>query len=111
VPGTMTRKGSNTADRPHRASSLLDVPVDMQPLSLALIDALAPLPEPTALVHVPQSPSGFSIDAFVARHWPAAEPEHYQGGRKWVLDVCPFNAAHNDRSAAIIERAGGMLGF
>jgi hypothetical protein len=111
VPGTMTRKGSDTPDRPHRASALLDVPVDMQPLPLAMLEALAPLPEPTALVHVSQSSSGFNIDAFVSRHWPSAEPEHYQGGRKWVLDVCPFNPAHTNGSAAIIERAGGMLGF
>ena len=53
----------------------------------------------------------FSIDAFVAQHFPAAKAEAYNGGRKWVLDVCPFNADHNNRSAVITQAADGRLGF
>ena len=58
-----------------------------------------------------QLPAPFSIDAFVAQHFPAAKAEAYNGGRKWVLDVCPFNADHNNRSAVITQAADGRLGF
>ncbi len=58
-----------------------------------------------------QLPAPFSIDAFIARHFPAAKAEAYNGGRKWVLDVCPFNADHNNRSAVITQAADGRLGF
>ena len=35
----------------------------------------------------------------------------YDGGFKWVLGVCPFNPEHTNRSAVIVIKRDGVLGF
>ncbi len=41
----------------------------------------------------------------------AIEPVPHDGGRKWVLEECPFNADHKAPDAAIFEGADGKVGF
>ena len=110
LPGAWNCKGDECAEqsRVHRCARILSVPHEVLAVSRELLEALAQqvsqeTPAPTA--------SGFDVDAFVARHFPAAKAEAYNGGRKWVLDVCPFNADHNNRSAVITQAADGRLGF
>ena len=110
LPGAWNCKGDECAEqsRVHRCARILSVPHEVLAVSRELLEALAQqvsqeTPAPTA--------SGFDVDAFIARHFPAAKAEAYNGGRKWVLDVCPFNADHNNRSAVITQAADGRLGF
>lgn len=35
----------------------------------------------------------------------------WQGGRLWILEACPFDPAHTDRSAYIIQHASGAVDF
>ena len=51
------------------------------------------------------------LDLWVANHFPAAEgPENWQGkGRRWVFDVCPWDASHTDRSAYIVQFNSGAI--
>jgi putative DNA primase/helicase len=55
----------------------------------------------------------FNIDAFVAQHFPDAQgPELAPGGgRRWKLEICPFDPAHDDGKASVHESAEGVLGF
>lgn len=113
--GTRASKGDNTPGRPHRLARLIELPAvgvvtweqltalggtapqaGRAPAALPRVGAGQPLPldvERWAAVH------GLELPA--ARDW--------QGGKKWVLPVCPMNPAHTDRSAFVIQMASGAL--
>jgi hypothetical protein len=119
--GTVASKGDSTADRPHRLSRMLEVPQVIEPVSRALLEEMAasvrpaepaPKAQPNKPAAAPQPASKrrFNIDDFVARHLDARAPVEYAGGRKWILNSCPFGAGHQG-DAAVYERADGTLGF
>jgi hypothetical protein len=117
LPGTATRKGDDTPERPHRLSRMRGLPQSIEPVKRELLEAMAasiaPPPPP------PRAPGGaasrthskrrFDIDDFIARHLDARPPVEHKGGRKWVLEHCPFDASHQD--AAVFEWPDGKLGF
>lgn len=53
----------------------------------------------------------FDVQSFVKQHLGESTEEPYNGGRRWVLKVCPFNADHKGGSAAVIELPGGAIAF
>ncbi len=109
VPFTCVRKGDNIPTRPHRRSELLYVPDTVDTLTRAQLEAF--VPAVVVPVRVERSSDAFDLGSFVATNFPDADAEPYAGGRKWVLPVCPFNSAHDDKSAVIIERPDGAIGF
>ncbi|MFQ5463785.1 MAG: AAA family ATPase, partial [Phycisphaerae bacterium] len=116
LPGTLACKGDNTADRPHRMARILSKPDKPCIVPADLLQALADEAIEIKAVAAPQvraSRNGrFSIDAFVAKHLDCPRgSEPYEGGRIWRLDTCPFNPAHVDGSAAIVEKPSGAIGF
>ncbi len=124
--GTKTMKGDHCPDlgRPHRMSRLLHVPDQIDPVPPELLDALAghaapeqeesqqPLRRPIAWGR-----SGWDqarMEEFIRRNLSHCDPgpaTPYDGGFKWVLRTCPFDPDHSDRSAVIVIRANGALGF
>jgi AAA domain len=114
--GTMTRKGDSTTERPHRRSRLLDTPEKIEAVSLEALESLASEAEdPDPRVPTSQERGSgrrtFDIDRWIAQSGleVVKGPEAYEGGRKWILSVCPFNAEHE--KPAIIELANGALVF
>jgi hypothetical protein len=122
VFGTLNCKGDSTADRPHRESKLLEVPEQLVVVSQELLSSMAALlPSPPDRPHTrpaaPHSRHPWAWDAtrveeFIQAHHLEVH-QHKQGpGRQiWVLKVCPFDAAHTDRSACITLEDDGQLGF
>jgi hypothetical protein len=111
--GTMACKGDELPERPHRQAHLLDIPDQIEPVSRELLDALAgPLAsEPIALSPL-KIGTAFDVTDWldknkikVTRHGP------WNTGEKWVLEVCPFNSAHNDSAAVIVQFANGATAF
>ena len=117
--GTLACKGSSTADRPHRASrvircgsgDLLDIRLLQQTASGR--DAVLSTWRLAATRHAeksePRDPGGFSVEAFMAQHFPDAEQQSWNGGKKWVLDKCPWNSTHVDRSAYVAVLPSGAI--
>ena len=110
--GTVVCKGDSIVDRPHRRARILDVPQRLEPVPRELLQALANM--------VPQSPQRqprepYEGDAFDLERWIAdhglevATVAPWQGGRKWVLSVCPWNAEHRNRSAYIVQFLSGAI--
>lgn len=61
---------------------------------------------------VPPPKPPFQIDDWIRQYAPElGEPRPWQGGRRWVFDVCPFNDAHTNRSAALLEMPDGAIAF
>jgi hypothetical protein len=108
--GTVARKGDDLPDRPHRLSRILDVPSSLESVPRELLEQLVPRIAPPA---PPRSTwaKKFSIETFLAQHLVAREPVAHDGGRKWVLEECPFNPEHKAPDAAIFELADGSFGF
>ncbi len=117
--GTLVCKGDNTLKRPHRLSRLLEVPEEIRIVSREQLVAVAvpvqgvpprPAPtgkiEPTARTTIPE----FDLAAWIVEHGIetyGAEP--YQGGTRWVLKACPWDASHTDKSAVLIQLASGAI--
>ena len=54
----------------------------------------------------------FDLDNWINQHLPNLNsPKVWNGGRKWVFDVCPFNDSHTDKSAVLIQQSNGAIGF
>jgi AAA domain len=110
--GTQACKGDSTAERPHRTAKLLWIPkqgikVSPRP-TLEKLAALAP-EKPQAngngIAH------GFNLDNWLTEHVrDVIGPHAWNGGRKWLLDVCPWNPDHANRSAYIVQHAAGGIG-
>lgn len=128
--GTWAMKGDHCPEigRIYRWARLLKVPEPVVEVSPDLIESLAAQFNTTANSipadhpHPDQSPPNKNpcswdrdrMQNFIDTHLSECRPqppEPYQGGWKWVLNVCPFNPDHSDRSAAIFIMSTGVLGF
>ncbi len=113
--GTIAAKGDSTPDRPHRLAKLLSVPETAEVVprdKLEALAALAPAVKPAAQPNTPvRAPEGqFDLDRWIAEHkLDVTGPEPWQGGRRWVFRVCPWDAAHTNRSAYIVQHASGAI--
>jgi len=124
--GTKAMKGDDcpSLGSPHRMSRMLHLPDGLTPVAPELLDALAC--EPFAEEEADTSGNRKSIcwgqsgwdqarmEDFIRNHLSHCEAgpaTPYDGGLKWVLRVCPFNPDHDNRSAVIVMRPNGTLGF
>jgi len=110
--GTMTRKGDAMPDRPHRRSRIIDDPERIEPVPAEALEALASEAQPSAPRATPKTQaaaSTFRIDEWLTNHGLEVSngPEPYEGGRRWILRVCPFNPEHV--KPAVIELFNGAL--
>ena len=113
--GTMARKGDYTAERPHRRSRLLSVP-DSLPVVTAeqLRNLAAQLPTGAQVpAEIPVEMKGYKnildLPDWLNRHGILVKSEKpYQDGRIYLLDTCPFSAAHKD-GAYVIRFANGAV--
>lgn len=110
--GTVNCKGDSTADRPHRRSYLRSVPREVRAVSTAQLHALVAMCPPDAVREMPAPKRGhtFDIDDWIASHaLEIGAPRRWNGGRKWVFSVCPWNQAHRNGSAFILQSASGAI--
>ena len=103
--GTVSRKGDNTPERPHRRSRILSAPEEP---AIATIDQLRDLAArlPTEQ-HAQAQPAsvkgkGFDLCTWLSDHGIRVRSEKpYSGGTLFILDQCPFSSAHKDGAFAI----------
>jgi hypothetical protein len=114
--GTMARKGDHTADRPHRLARLLSIPETWALVTREQLEALARQRPEAAEDQAPPREAGrrrgeaFDLERWMVEHGlEVIGPLPWQGGRKWIFSVCPWNSEHRNRSAFLVERANGAL--
>jgi hypothetical protein len=111
--GTVSRKGDDTPDRPHRRSRIITAP-DVPAVVTAemLCDLAARLPDEQ---HAQQQPARATEKGFDLRHWLGEHgvgirsEKPYSGGMLFVLDECPFSSAHKDGAFAIQFANGAVF--
>jgi hypothetical protein len=70
------------------------------------------LPKPTTGLGPAKRGRGtpFDLDAWVTEHGlPVVQEKFWQGGRLLILNPCPFDSAHTNRSAWILQQANGAI--
>lgn len=78
---------------------------------LEAIAARVPKSEPQQGKRGSNSDGNF-LDRFTSRHSIKVQrTEHWQGGRRLILEQCIFDKTHTGTSAALIEQADGTLGY
>ena len=121
--GTLACKGDPIDGRPHRFATLgkayAGIPETLHPVSLDLLSSLAadaPTPKDTTATgnRTPYTGSGLEgeawMDDWIGKHGISARKKDRSYGAAWVLDQCPFNAEHTDRSAFITYTPGRGFG-
>ncbi len=110
--GTLSRKGDNTPERPHRRARLLAVPDDVRmvpPEYLQHLAELLPRDEPSRSKKTNGNGPGIDLASWLLDHSIAVRSTRpYQGGTLYVLDECPFSSAHKDGAFAI-QFANGAI--
>ena len=117
IYGTTARKGDHTAERPHRLSRILHVPALLTPVSIELLkllaqasprEAPAPRPAQESRLYRPSPGREFDLHEFLVRHGIRFRaPVAHEGGRKFVLEECPFDPSHKAPDAAVFEYPDG----
>ena len=114
--GTVSCKGDDTEERPHRRSRIVKAPENMEQVQLEqlqeIIDKIAPdskqkkdsVQEKKSLwKHIPVKKYLEEHNIEIAREKP------YMGGTCYVLKSCPFNPEHTDTGAYVIEYPNGKI--
>jgi hypothetical protein len=105
--GTVTCKGDNTLERPHRVSRLLEIPKEIHAVGREQLQAFAAT-MPTPAVTKPTG-QRFDLDAFMQRSGLQYSERDWSKGRRFIFDVYPWDAGHTDRSAFVLQFADGAM--
>src|SRR5574344_389869 len=114
IPGTMNCKGDSIPARPHRMAKIISEPQDIVVVSGGMLkDIVSEVPSDSSPASIDgNTPSAFCIDDWIRQHCPElGAPQEWKGGRRWVFPVCPFNPAHTNKSAVLIEQPSGAIAF
>lgn len=112
--GCVSRKGSNTPERPQRESAILRIPPVITPTENEYFKKVAAmLPK----VEAPNRSNNYNKDSFNLQEFiekygiKIRNKVHTPAFTKYVLEECPFNSSHRAPDSAIFEMANGSYGF
>ena len=112
--GVISRKGSNTAERPQRESKIIRVPQDVNPTPNEYFEKVAsylPMPEKRDRSNNYGADS-FDLDTFIATHGiKVRNIVETSTFTKYVLEECPFNSSHRAPDSAVFKMRDGSFGF
>ncbi len=110
--GTMARKGANVAERPWRRSCIIEAPAEPRPVPEELLAGLGwgfkqkehteRYEKPSDKIDIEQWLSSHGLDV-------VKQKTAHGGGTIHVLDVCPWDSSHMDRSAWVIQYPSGAI--
>ena len=117
LPGTMNCKGDSIPERPHRMARILEEPQDIVSVSREQMQDIVSHQSEDTQTDVPDDEwkhtmPAFDLDSWIAKYCPElGSPQPWKGGRKWIFPVCPFNEAHTNKSAVLIQEPSGAVAF
>lgn len=112
--GAISRKGSDTKERPQRESKFVRVPKEIKVTPNEYFEKVASyLPKPEKRDRTNNYGVGsFDLDEFLAKYNISVrnkvETREYT---KYVLETCPFNSAHRAPDSAVFKMRDGSFGF
>ena len=113
--GTAAQKGANSPERPHRISTIVSEDFEPKQTMKCYLEQLAGAVEevkPVAAKYNNYDPNNFDLIGWMQRHgMNFREKSFADGGRKFVLDECPFNGNHKAPDSMLILQPDGRIGF
>ncbi len=118
VYGTVAAKGDATDQRPHTMARIHMVSDHVVPVSRELLVKLARFAPPAAVTQPPgvaRRSGNHGVDALDVAQWlaehnvPVVDRKPWQGGVLFVINPCPWNPVHTNRSAFVIQHATGAI--
>jgi hypothetical protein len=109
IGGTVSAKGSNTDQRPHRVAQLTKIPKDIQPVPRGLIEVLAGAMKNAKTDEYKDMTGEYIIDMekwlFDRGQTVTSGPRPLYGteGKKWVISRCPFNPNHSGPIVGLVN--------
>lgn len=112
--GTMTRKGANVADRPWRRSQILEVPGELRPVPEELLASMAwefMQKEEAERHDKPGQGGAIDLEQWLSSHGidVVKRKAAHGGGTMYVLEKCPWDSSHIDRSAWAVQFPSGAI--
>lgn len=112
--GCVSRKGSNTKERPQRESSILKVPREIKVTPNEYFEKVAsylPVPEKKDRSNF-YGRDSFDLDEFLQKYnikvRNVVTSSEYT---KYILEECPFNSAHRAPDSCVFKMRDGSYGF
>lgn len=101
--GTMSRKGDNTPERPHRMAAIIESPGIRETIEAETLLRLANLlPKEETKPAPKKGEKKIDLARWLSEHGISVASERpWQGGTLFVLSDCPFSSAHKDGAFAI----------
>lgn len=113
--GTLAQKGANTVKRPHRMSAIIGKDQEYAQTKKVYLEELASavkIEKPKPERYNNYNPSAFDVGAWLDCHGMRyTEKSFPDGGRKFVLDECPFNPEHKAPDSFVVQQTDGRMGF
>lgn len=112
--GTYAKKGSNTPEHPWRLSKIVKYPSIIQFNKKAYIEKIANLYPEEQQVPSRENSFGrgkFDIIDFFSRHNIEYRTVRINGGTRYILKECPFDAGHKDPDSMVFQHDNGALAF
>jgi hypothetical protein len=113
--GTIACKGDNTEERPHRRSRIIEAPEEFNVVDERLINQIVELSPKKEVKAKKQSKKTNTISSFDAKEWlekHEIEVSHTKEDDDkvcHVLEVCPWNSNHTDKSASVTQFHNGGI--
>ena len=113
--GTAAQKGANTKERPHRISEIISddfIPEQTKRCYLEQLAASVEEVKPAAAKYNNYNPNSFDLEGWIQRHGMGYREKSFSdGGRKFILDECPFDPNHKAPDSMLILQPDGRIGF
>lgn len=111
--GTVSNKGSNTKDRPHRLSMITGCPENIKTTDIKYLQKLCEYypKEEKPQKYNNYNPRNFDMEEWLNKYSINYKKDTFSDGDKFILEHCPFDHNHNGKDACIFVNRNGAIGF
>ncbi len=110
--GTIAKKGDNTADRPHRKSKILEIPVEIKEIPIETIKTFTGILPAEPEIDKSGVHEKFDIEAWLKQHDISVKTKKgWNGGMVYNLEQCPFDSNHKFPDSSVIVMKSGAIVF
>lgn len=112
--GTVSKKGANTQERPHRESRIIKVPPEIKQTPIALIRVVADMLIEDEKPNYTNNygTDKFDLNAFIERNNIRIQSQTNEGDfTKYILSECVFDSHHNNKCASLFQNKTGSIGY
>ena len=112
--GSLAQKGKNTEKRPFRLSRIIGDVKTLRVTDKAYLEKLAaelPQETPKPTKYNNYNTSDFNIENWLDKYGLNYRKADFNGGTKYLLDECPFDASHKSPDSMVTVSVSGAIGF